>query len=131
MKAPSSLNHMMESQHNHSANLQHVENDELEAKLKAAPGLVLVDFWATWCGPCQILGPLLEKLAVDHPEVTVLKVDVDQNQRTAAQYQVFSIPTVQFFSKGIAIGEPIVGAQRPHVYETAIAAFSAPPAEAA
>lgn len=55
---------------------------------------VLVDFYAEWCGPCQRLGPVLEEFAAEHPEVRVVKVNVDENRDLAERYQVTSMPTL-------------------------------------
>jgi thioredoxin 1 len=68
---------------------------------------VLVDFFATWCGPCSMLSPLVEKLATDHPEIEVVKVDVDQAEELAARYNVSSIPTLIYFEKGQAIRQSL------------------------
>ena len=61
---------------------------------------VLVDFFATWCGPCQMLTPVVEKVSKDHPELLVIKVDVDQAPELAAMYTIFSVPTLQYFENG-------------------------------
>jgi thioredoxin 1 len=59
---------------------------------------VLVDFWATWCGPCKMVAPVLEEIAQEHGDkITVAKLDIDQNQATARDYQVMSIPTMIVF----------------------------------
>lgn len=63
-------------------------------------GLVVVDFFATWCGPCKALGPELEDLALDHKEVTIVKVDVDQFGELAAQFRVNAVPTLVYFKDG-------------------------------
>ena len=62
---------------------------------------VLVDFWATWCGPCKMLAPTIEELAEElKDEIVVAKLDVDQVQEIAVKYQVMSIPTLVLFEKG-------------------------------
>lgn len=64
---------------------------------------VVVDFWATWCGPCRLVAPEIEKLAAKYEgKVDVVKLDVDANPQTAMRYQVMSIPTVAFFAPGQA-----------------------------
>lgn len=63
---------------------------------------VLVDFFASWCGPCSMLAPLVEKVAKDDPTLTVIKVDVDSAEEIAAAYDISSIPTLIFFSNGVA-----------------------------
>lgn len=68
---------------------------------------VLVDFWAAWCGPCKMLGPIIEKLAEEHPEIKVCKVNVDEQQQLAAQFSVMSIPTVLAFKGGKKVGESV------------------------
>jgi thioredoxin 1 len=70
---------------------------------------VLVDFWATWCRPCQMVAPILEELTQDYAgKLTIAKLDVDQNQQTAQKYHVMSIPTMIIFKEGKPIAN-IVG----------------------
>jgi thioredoxin 1 len=72
---------------------------------------VLVDFWATWCGPCKMVAPVLEEIAREHGDkLTVAKLDIDQNQATARDYQVMSIPTMIVFQGGKPVKQ-IVGAK--------------------
>jgi thioredoxin 1 len=72
---------------------------------------VLVDFWATWCGPCKMVAPVLEEIAREHGDkLTVAKLDIDQNQATARDYQVMSIPTMILFQGGKPVKQ-IVGAK--------------------
>ena len=72
--------------------LLHVNEKEFREKVLEAKGTVLVDFWAGWCGPCRMLGPVLEQLAADRPDVTVAKVNVDENMSLAAAYGVDAFP---------------------------------------
>ena len=80
-------------------------------------GAVMVDFWATWCGPCQMAGPVVDELATDYlGNVKIGKLDVDANQATAAKYGVMSIPTVILFKDGKEVGRKVGFAGR-QMYE--------------
>lgn len=81
--------------------LQHFNKESFQSVLNNN-SLMMVDFWATWCGPCQMLGPVIEQLAEEYEdqEVVIGKVDVDENPSLAQQYSVMSIPTVIFFQNG-------------------------------
>src|ERR1700744_3205528 len=71
--------------------------------------LVIVDFWAEWCGPCKMIAPLLDEVAKELPEkVKIVKVNVDNEQQLAQQYGIYNIPTLLFF-KGGAVKEQVVG----------------------
>ncbi|HDC8626727.1 TPA: thioredoxin [Staphylococcus aureus] len=78
---------------------------------KVESGVQLVDFWATWCGPCEMIAPVLEELAADYEgKADILKLDVDENPSTAAKYEVMSIPTLIVFKDGQPV-DKVVGFQ--------------------
>jgi len=88
----------------------HVTDASFSSEIEQAGGLVLVDFWATWCGPCHAVAPVLEQLAGEYAgKAKVTKVDVDANQRTAARFNVRSIPSILFFKNGKHV-DTVVGA---------------------
>ena len=68
---------------------------------------VLVDFWASWCGPCRMVIPVVEKIAEEHPEYTVVKVNVDEEQELAAQFGVMSIPTLMVVKNGEVVNKSV------------------------
>jgi thioredoxin 1 len=86
-----------------------VSQDSFEAEVLKAPGKILVDFWAEWCGPCRAIGPVLEELADDYPAVRIVKLNVDESPAVAQTYGVMSIPTVLAFESG-EVKSRIVGA---------------------
>ncbi len=90
--------------------IAHVTDDTFAAEVEQAAGLVLVDFWATWCGPCQAIAPVLEQLAAEHAgKLRVAKVDVDANQSITQRFNVRSIPSILFFRDGRHV-DTVVGA---------------------
>ena len=89
------------------AEVIHANAAALQQALQQNP-VVLCDFWATWCGPCKMLAPVIEQLAEEYAgRVAVLKVDVDRNQELAAQYGIMSIPTLIYFEDGKQIGKAV------------------------
>jgi thioredoxin 1 len=81
-----------------------------ETEVGKANGLVLVDFWAVWCGPCQMVAPLVEELATEYDgKLKVLKLNTDENPDIAGKYGIMSIPTLLFFRNGQPV-EKVVGA---------------------
>ena len=73
-------------------------------------GLTLVDFWATWCGPCRMVAPIVEELAAETPDVTFAKVDVDENPDVAMGLGITSIPTLMLFKNGKLV-DKLIGAR--------------------
>jgi thioredoxin 1 len=87
-----------------------VTDADFEAQVEKTTGVTVVDFWATWCGPCRMIAPILDQLAVEFEgKVRVTKLDVDNNQKTAVRFNVRSIPTLLFFKDGKLVDQ-VVGA---------------------
>ncbi|MCH3976115.1 MAG: thioredoxin [Bacilli bacterium] len=84
----------------------HVENAKQFDDL-TKQGRVLVDFWAPWCGPCRMLGPVLEQIDAEGKELTVLKVNVDEQGELAARFSVYSIPTMILYNEGKIVGTKV------------------------
>ena len=86
-----------------------LSDTSFETHVESNKGLVLVDFWATWCGPCKMIAPIVEQIASENDgKITVGKLDVDENGQTALKYGVMSIPTLILFKDGQPV-ERLVG----------------------
>ncbi|MFA5750265.1 MAG: thioredoxin [Candidatus Shapirobacteria bacterium] len=99
---------------------QSINQSDFQKEVLDYKGKVLVDFWATWCGPCQMLGPIIDEIGNEKKgDVKVVKIDVDQAQEISTKYNVSSIPTVILFRDGQII-DTIIGFRQKQDYITAI-----------
>ena len=93
--------------------ITHVSDDAFEQEVLKSETPVLLDFWAEWCGPCKAIAPMLDELAQQYEgKLRVVKVNIDQNQRTALTYGVRSIPTLMVFKNGKVEATQIGGASK-------------------
>lgn len=89
------------------AELKHITEQEFEKEVLNSEKPVVVDFFATWCGPCKMLGPVLEEVADETSDVKIVKVDIDENMELASRFGIMSVPTLVIFKKGEEIGREI------------------------
>ena len=87
--------------------VKHLSKSEFDQAVNAGEDLVVVDFFATWCGPCKMLTPVVESMAEIHPEVHFYKVDIDEEIELATRFQVMSVPTLLYMKKGQIVGKSI------------------------
>lgn len=99
-----------------------LSNENFESEVEKANGLVLVDFWAAWCGPCKMLAPIVHEVADECESVKVCKVNVDDEQELAAKFGVMSIPTLILFKNGNIVNK-MIGVQPKVAILEMIAAF--------
>ena len=77
-----------------------INNENYEAEVIKSDKPVLIDFWAAWCGPCQMLGPIVEAIAEENTDIKVCKVNIDENPDLASQFKIMSIPTLVVMKNG-------------------------------
>ena len=82
------------------ADIKHVTDADFQAEVLESELPVLVDFWAPWCGPCRVVAPVLEEIAGERSELRIVKLNIDENQQTAMNFQILAIPTMVLFRNG-------------------------------
>lgn len=87
--------------------LVHITKDNFNKEVMESEKVVLLDFWATWCGPCQMIAPILNEVAEECPDITVGKIDVDEEQELAMSFGITSIPTLIVIKNGKAVDKAI------------------------
>ncbi|HUA75112.1 MAG TPA: thioredoxin [Solirubrobacteraceae bacterium] len=92
-----------------AGSLNEVTDNNFQAEVLESDKPVLVDFWAPWCGPCRVVAPVLEEIAEERPDLRIVKLNTDENQQTAAAFQVLSIPTMILFKDGQPV-KTVIGA---------------------
>ncbi len=97
-------------------NTHAVTDENFEAEIEKHDGLAVVDFWATWCGPCRMIAPILDQLAGEYAgKVKVAKLDVDTNIKTATRFNVRSIPLLLFFKDGKVVDQIVGAVPKTHI----------------
>ena len=96
-----------------------ITDAEFDKEVLQSPGVVFVDFWANWCGPCLMMGPVYEKMAEKYPQIKFCKVDTTQNIQKASEYGVTGIPCIIIFKGGVEI-ERLVGFHPEPVFEAEV-----------
>ncbi len=101
-----------------SGNVVIVTDSDFSEEIESSDGLSMVDFWAEWCGPCRIVGPVVSEIADEWAEkgLKVAKLDVDTNQATASRYGIRTIPSILFFKNGQHV-DTVIGAQSKQMLE--------------
>jgi thioredoxin 1 len=84
-----------------------IDSDNFEEEVIKSEKKVLIDFYADWCGPCKMIGPVVEELANENADIKVVKVNVDDNSQIAAKYQVMSIPTLIVIENGQVVNQSV------------------------
>lgn len=108
---------------NNGDGMQHLTQKDFERVVLRSETPTVVDFYADWCGPCRMVGPIIESLSQEYAgRVGFAKVNTDENRELAARYEIMSIPTVMIFKGGNAV-DRIVGAVPPEAYKRRIDAF--------
>ena len=92
-----------------AGDINEVTDSSFQAEVLENEKAVLVDFWAPWCGPCRVIAPSLEEIAAEREDLRIVKLNVDDNQVTAARYDVMSIPTLILFKNG-EVAKKVIGA---------------------
>ncbi len=87
--------------------VEHINENQFKSVVLESDKPVLVDFFATWCGPCRQMSPILDQVSEERSDVKIVKVDVDENQNLASEYGVMSIPTLIYFKNGKAVSQAV------------------------
>lgn len=95
----------------------HLTKDNFNTEVLESDKPVLVDFWATWCGPCQMVGPIVEEIGQEITDAKICKVDVDDQPELARQYRVMSIPTLMVFKDGQAVKREVGARSKGEILE--------------
>ncbi|MDY6029164.1 MAG: thioredoxin [Acidaminococcaceae bacterium] len=83
----------------------HITNNNFEQEVLQSDKPVLIDFWASWCGPCRMVGPIIDEIAAERQDIKVVKINVDEEQELAASFQIMSIPTLVVMKDGKVISQ--------------------------